>query len=57
MKLFAQSRGFRFQDKKKRIRKAKEALEAERKARGEDDDDVGPASDIFQSDHDADVLF
>jgi len=44
-----------FQDKKKRIRKAKEALEAERKARGEDDFEA--ASDIFKSDHDEDVLF
>lgn len=44
------------QDKKKRIRKAKEALEAERKARGEDED-IEAASDIFQADHDEDVLF
>merc|ERR1712058_222903 len=37
------------QDKKKKIKKEKEALAAERKAKGLDDDEGG---DIFQEDHD-----
>merc|ERR1739848_200007 len=42
------------QDKKKKIRKQKEE---EAKLRGDDDDDDGPATDIFDADHDEDLLF
>jgi len=42
------------QDKKKKIRKEKEALQAERKARGLEDEEGG---DIFQEEHDEDLLF
>jgi len=42
------------QDKKKKIRKEKEDLMAERKAQGLDDGDGG---DIFDEDHDEDLLF
>merc|ERR1712062_652730 len=47
------------QDKKKKIRKAKEEAAAERKAAGEigDDDDDNQGTDIFQADHDDDLLF
>lgn len=43
------------QDKKKKIRKEKEALMAERKARGLDEEDGG--GDIFEEEHDEDLLF
>jgi len=42
------------QDKKKKIRKEKEAIAAERKAKGLDDDAGG---DIFEEEHDEDLLF
>ena len=42
------------QDKKKKIRKQKEE---EAKLRGDADDDDGPANDIFDADHDEDLLF
>merc|ERR1711983_501989 len=45
------------QDKKKKIRKLKEAEEEARRARGEDlDDDVG-GGDMLEADHDEDLLF
>lgn len=43
------------QDKKKKIRKEKEAMMAERKARGLDEEDGG--GDIFEEEHDEDLLF
>lgn len=43
------------QDKKKKIRKEKEALAAERKAKGLDESDG--QNDIFESEHDEDLLF
>jgi len=43
------------QDKKKKIKAAKEALQAERKAKGLDEGDG--AGDIFDQDHDEDLLF
>merc|ERR1712141_236643 len=42
------------QDKKKKIRKQKEE---EAKLRGDDENDDGPATDIFDADHDEDLLF
>ena len=49
---------FVFQDKKKRIRKAKEAEEAERKLKGElEEAEIAGSADIFQGEHDEDVLF
>lgn len=45
------------QDKKKRMRKAKEAEADERRARGEGSDDDDGGGDIFQNDHDEDLLF
>merc|ERR1711953_130153 len=48
------------QDKKKKIRKLKEEEAEERRARGElddDDDDNQGGGDIFQADHDDDLLF
>lgn len=44
------------QDKKKRIKKAKEAEAEARRAQGYDDDDEGGAN-IFEADHDEDLLF
>jgi len=44
------------QDKKKKIRKEKEAAAAARKAAGLDDAD-GEGGDIFNDDHDEDLLF
>merc|ERR1711872_865506 len=43
------------QDKKKKIRKEKEAAAAERKEQGLDTGDGG--GDIFEADHDEDILF
>ena len=46
------------QDKKKKMRKLKEAEAEERRARGElDDEDDNQAGDIFEADHDDDLLF
>ena len=46
------------QDKKKRMRKAKEEEAEARRARGEElSDDEGQAADIFEADHDQDLLF
>ena len=42
------------QDKKKKIRKQKEE---EAKLRGDDDDDGPGGADIFEADHDEDLLF
>ena len=38
-------------------RAQKEAEEAERKARGEGEDDDAAGGDIFEAEHDADLLF
>ncbi len=45
------------QDKKKRIRKAKEIEEAERKLKGELEEYEAQGADILAGDHDEDVLF
>merc|ERR1712062_890392 len=47
------------QDKKKKMRKLKEEEAEEQRARGEigDDDDDNQGADIFQADHDDDLLF
>ena len=45
------------QDKKKKMRKEKEAEEAARRARGEIDSDDEGAPDILEADHDEDILF
>ena len=46
------------QDKKKRIRKAKEIEEAERKLKGElEEFEAHGGADILAGDHDEDVLF
>ena len=46
------------QDKKKKMRKLKEAEAEARRARGElDDDDDNQPGDIFEADHDDDLLF
>ena len=42
------------QDKKKKIRKEKEAMAAERRAKGLDE---GDGVDIFEEEHDEDLLF
>ena len=50
---------FQVQDKKKKIRKQKEIEAEERKLRYGDDDDDEEAGggDIFEAEHDADLLF